>query len=104
MAWGARRACAMSYRDLGLDIPCGLCFKRIDGDQEAIYLLRDRRMAHLWCILKYGLGPYAWVHASGSWRTILTHLFDPPLGYYPLDDPSAERPPLAPDPSMIEGI
>jgi hypothetical protein len=90
--------------DLGLDIPCGLCVKLIDGGEQ-IYLLRDRRMVHLWCILKYGLDSYCWVHASGSWRTILTHLFDHPFGYeYPLNDPSADRPPLGPDPSMIEGI
>jgi hypothetical protein len=73
----------MSGGDFGLDIPCGLCFKRIDGDQEAIYLLRDRRMVHLRCILKYGLDPYAWIHASGSWRAILTHLFDHPFGPKP---------------------
>ena len=93
-----------SYGNLELDIPCGLCNKRIDGD-ERIYLLRDRRMVHLWCVLKYRLDPYSWTHARGSQQTILTHLFDHPFGYeYPKDDPSADRPPLGPDPSMIEGI
>jgi hypothetical protein len=50
-------------------------------------------------------GTYTWVHAHGSQLTILRHLFDHPFGYEcPLDGPAAERPPLAPDPSMIEGI
>jgi len=90
---------------LCLDIPCGLCFKRIDSEKEAIILLRDRRMVHLFCLIKCGLDPLTWVHAHGSQHAILTHLFDHPFGYeYPLDDPSAWRPPLAPDPSMIEGI
>src|SRR5258708_39581292 len=31
---------AASYGNLDLDIPYGLCFKRIDCDTEAIYLLR----------------------------------------------------------------
>jgi len=92
-----------SYWNLELDIPCGQCFKRIDG--ERIYLLCDRRMVHFRCILKYGLDPYSWIHAHGSQQTILTHLMDHPFGYeYPLDDPSAERPPLEADPSMGEGI
>ena len=62
-------------------------------------------MVHFRCFLKYGLDPLAWIHAHGSRETIPTHLFDHPFGYeYPLDDPSAERPPLDPDLSMIEGI
>jgi hypothetical protein len=105
-------------RGSGVETWCSLCNRLIGGStevarrrtrmpavEEEVSLLRDRRTVHWQCVLKAGLDPLDWIHAHGSPIEMARWLAEHPRGYaYPPDHPSADRPPLEPDPSMGKGI